>query len=128
MTSTFAILDIHRQADGRLPEEMIRLAYKASRRVRIALLLDDVSPAEVDRLLDPLVARCRLDIPGLIYLERRHAPHETPRELDVQLDFAEPHNESGLVVHRRAAPGSASAVAVLARLARATRREEAAAS
>ena len=69
MSSPFAHIDIHRLADGRLPEATIKTAYKASRRAKIALrLFDDVSPAEIDRLLDPLVAQCRLDIPGLVYL------------------------------------------------------------
>ncbi|TPG43560.1 hypothetical protein EAH79_07380 [Sphingomonas koreensis] len=121
MTSAFAVLDIHRTADGALPEEVIRLAYKASRRVRIALLLDDISPADIDRLLDPLVKQCRLDIPGLIYLDRRHPPCE----LDVQFDFADPAQQREVVYHRRIAPGAASAAVVLARLARATRCDEA---
>ena len=69
MSRTFAQIDVHRLADGRLPEATIKAAYKASRRAKIALrLFGDVSTAEVDRLLDPLVAQCRLDIPGLIYL------------------------------------------------------------
>jgi hypothetical protein len=128
MTSTFAVVGIHRQSDGGLPDAMIRLAYRASRRARIALLLDGVSPAEIDRLLDPLVAQCRRDIPGLIYIQRRNPPCEATHALDVQFDLASPGTDSGVVIRCRAAPGPGSARAILDRLARPTRLEETAAS
>ncbi|TPG15181.1 hypothetical protein EAH87_15655 [Sphingomonas koreensis] len=118
MTNAFAVLDIHRRADGVLPEEVIRTAYKASRRLRIALLLDaDVSAADVDLLLDPLVKQCRLDIPGLVYVRSDQPPCESG---------AHPHSaeRQGIPTQRRTTR-SAAAIAMLARLARATRCDEA---
>ena len=118
MINAFAVFDIHRRADGALPEEVIRTAYQVSRRVRLALLLDDdVSAAEVDRLLDPLVKQCRLDIPGLVYIRRDQSCCETGAQPD-------PPEAQGIATRRRIAR-PASAIGILTRLARATRCDEA---
>lgn len=53
---------------GRLPTELLRAAYFASRNGTIVLALDGVSPAQVDKVLDPLVLELPRDIPGVLYL------------------------------------------------------------
>lgn len=53
--STEAILEISRSSDGGLPASLISAAYRASRRMRIWLVLNAVSPAEVDAVLDRVV-------------------------------------------------------------------------
>lgn len=61
------ILEITRQRDGSLPDRLIHLAYRASRRGCVVLALNGVSPFEVDAALDPLVGQMPLDIPGVVY-------------------------------------------------------------
>ncbi|QAY78087.1 hypothetical protein [Sphingosinicella sp. BN140058] len=63
-----ALIEIRRDPDGGLPADLLRLAYRASRRGRILLVLHDVSAAEIDAELDALVREMPLDIPGLLYL------------------------------------------------------------
>ncbi|SCW72365.1 hypothetical protein SAMN02927924_02334 [Sphingobium faniae] len=61
------ILEIARQPDGSLPDRLLELAYRASQRGCIMLLLNGISPFEVDAALDPLVGQMPLDIPGVVY-------------------------------------------------------------
>lgn len=61
------ILEITRRQNGALPDRLLNLAYRASQRGRIMLLLNGISPFEVDAALDPLVRQLPLDIPGLLY-------------------------------------------------------------
>ncbi|WP_022683013.1 hypothetical protein [Sphingobium bisphenolivorans] len=63
------ILEITRQRDGALPGRLLHLAYRASQRGRVLLLLNGVSSFEVDAVLDPLVQEMPLDIPGLLYCD-----------------------------------------------------------
>ena len=53
---------------GRLPTELLRIAYFASQKGTIVLALDEVSPAQVDKVLDPFVLELPRDIPGVLYL------------------------------------------------------------
>jgi len=68
------VLEITRKPDGSLPDRLLELAYRASQRGRVILLLDGISPFEVDAALDPLVHRLPLDIPGVVYHERLDDP------------------------------------------------------
>lgn len=61
------LLEISRKQDGSLPDRLLELAYRASQRGRVILLLDGISPFEVDAALDPLVHQLPLDIPGVVY-------------------------------------------------------------
>ena len=67
------LLEITRKQDGSLPDRLLELAYRASQRGRVILLLDGISPFEVDAALDPLVHQLPLDIPGVVYHERLDA-------------------------------------------------------
>lgn len=68
------ILEITRQRDGSLPDRLINLAYRASRRGCVVLALNGISPFEVDAALDPLVGQMPLDIPGVIYRDVSDEP------------------------------------------------------
>lgn len=61
------ILEITRTQNGALPDRLLQLAYRASQRGRILLLLNGISPFEVDAAIDPIVRQLPLDIPGLLY-------------------------------------------------------------
>ena len=99
---------------GRLATDLRALAPDTSHATQDAL---------VDRLLDPLVARCRLDIPGLVYLPQS----DDPRSADVQIDFTDAAEQAGAAATCSTPLAPAAAFPVLARLARATRRDEVAA-
>ena len=64
-----AVVEIKRGQDGTLPSDLIRLAYRASRRGCIALLLNGVQANEVDEIIDDLVTQMPLNTPGLLYVE-----------------------------------------------------------
>lgn len=66
--NVLALIEVKRQPDGALPSELLQLAYQASRRGRIVLVLKGVSPFDVDKEIDRLVKRMPLDIPGLLYV------------------------------------------------------------
>ncbi|WP_340267122.1 hypothetical protein [Sphingobium mellinum] len=70
----FILLEIARRPDGSLPDRLLQLAYRASQRGRVILLLDGISPFEVDAALDPLVHQLPLDIPGVVYHEELDDP------------------------------------------------------
>lgn len=54
---------------GRAPTRLIRAIYRASRFGQIALVLHDVEPQSVDRILDPVVESLPTTIPGVIYID-----------------------------------------------------------
>jgi len=64
-----ALLEIGRKANGEIPASLISAAYRASRSTSIMLALDAVSPAEVDEVLDPVVARNGYDVCGVLYVK-----------------------------------------------------------
>jgi hypothetical protein len=64
-----AVVEVSREPDGSVPEELITAAYHASRDVAVLLVLDSISRAEVDRILDRVVSPADLDMPGLIYAD-----------------------------------------------------------
>jgi len=66
---SLATIEIKPRANGSLPVDLIRDAYRASRRGRIVLLLDGVEPARIDEIVDPLVRSMRRTIPGLRYVD-----------------------------------------------------------
>jgi hypothetical protein len=61
-----AIVEVSSTRSGRLPVGLIRDAYRASRRGTVALVLNGVSPDEVDRALDPIVKE-ECDVAGVVY-------------------------------------------------------------
>ena len=65
------LLEIGRTANGEIPESLISAAYNAGRSTPVMLVLDSVSPAEVDRLLDPAVKRSGLGHRGVVYANLR---------------------------------------------------------
>jgi hypothetical protein len=64
-----AVVEIDSSQKGRLPVGRIRQAYRASRRGTVALVLNGVSPAQVDRALDPIVREVR-GVAGVVYCTR----------------------------------------------------------
>ena len=61
------VLEVGRQPDGALQGELIAAAYRASLDARVLLVLDRVSPAEVDKVLDGVVRSSPLQRPGVRY-------------------------------------------------------------
>jgi hypothetical protein len=51
-----AVVEIASDLEGRLPVPLIQTAYRASRSGPVVLVLRDVSPLAVDRVLDDVVA------------------------------------------------------------------------
>lgn len=66
-----AVVEVAPDHTGALPDDLIMEAYRASASVVIALVLDSRVPrAEVDRILDPIVAESRGKVHGVLYLEQ----------------------------------------------------------
>jgi Tfp pilus assembly protein FimT len=65
------LLEIGRKANGEIPESLISAAYRASRSRPVMLVLDAVTPREVDELLDPVVARSGRNHRGVVYASLR---------------------------------------------------------
>ena len=63
---TIAVLEVRADGAGAAPADLICSAYRASRAGTIVLVLDGVSPAQVDRALDPLV-RAVPGVAGVVY-------------------------------------------------------------
>ena len=66
MPGLAAVVEIAPSLTGRVPVELIREAYRASRRGTVALVLNGVSSEQVDRALDRIVRRVR-DVAGVVY-------------------------------------------------------------
>ena len=64
-----ALLEIGRDARGNIPQSLISAAYKASRSKPVMLVLDSVSPREIDAVLDPLVLGTHREHRGVIYAQ-----------------------------------------------------------
>jgi len=62
-----AVLEVGRQPDGALQGALITAAYNASLAAPVLLVLDRVSPAEVDKVLDNVVRSSPLNRPGIRY-------------------------------------------------------------
>lgn len=68
-TKFVAVLEVGRQADGAVQGGLIAAAYRASRVAPVLLVLDRVSRAEVDKVLDHVVTTSELNRPGVRYAE-----------------------------------------------------------
>ncbi|BAV65648.1 hypothetical protein [Sphingobium cloacae] len=118
------ILEVARQPDGSLPDRLLELAYRASQRGCIMLLLNGVSPFEVDAALDPLVGRMPLDIPGVVYRDVAEGDSLSPAVTDAAMIFLSPGlarrcpSLTRLASRRYARP--AAALPILERLGRPT--------
>jgi hypothetical protein len=64
-----AVLEVARQPDGGLRGGLIAAAYHASLAAPVLLVLDRVSPAEVDKVLDDVVRSSPLNRPGVRYAD-----------------------------------------------------------
>jgi hypothetical protein len=64
-----AVLEVGRQADGALQGGLIAAAYRASLAAPVLLVLDRISPAEVDKVLDDVVRSSSLYRPGVRYAD-----------------------------------------------------------
>ena len=64
-----AVLEVGRQPDGALQGGLIAAAYRASLAAPVLLVLDRVSPAEVDEVLDDVVRSSPLNRPGVRYAD-----------------------------------------------------------
>lgn len=56
---------------GRVPAGLVEDCYRASQNGLVALVLRDIPPQAVDRILDPLVPTLPLNIPGVLYIDSR---------------------------------------------------------
>jgi hypothetical protein len=65
----FAVVEVVRQPDGDVQGDVIAAAYRASAAVPVLLVLDRVSRAEADKVLDHVVTRSQLNRPGVRYAE-----------------------------------------------------------
>ena len=66
-----ALLEIGRDESGNIPRALISAAYKASRTRPVMLVLDAVTPLEIDAVLDPIVTSTYRDHRGVIYASAR---------------------------------------------------------
>ncbi|WEX85842.1 hypothetical protein PZN02_002077 [Sinorhizobium garamanticum] len=57
------------QTDGLLPAAVIITAYRSSRHGLVVFVLNDVAPAAIDVILDPVVSTMPLSIPGVLYVQ-----------------------------------------------------------
>lgn len=65
------VLEIRRQDDGSVPAALIAAAFRASQTAAVMLVLESVSPGEVDRVLDTVVSGSDLAVPGVRYADVR---------------------------------------------------------
>jgi hypothetical protein len=70
-TQISTLLEIRRSAGGEIPEALISAAYLASASATVMLVLDSVSPSEVDAVLDPVVAGAGRYHRGVVYANAR---------------------------------------------------------
>ncbi len=64
-----AVIEITRDPDGGLPAKLILEAYRASAHGVVVLVLREISPPAIDRILDDLVLQMPLGTPGVIYVD-----------------------------------------------------------
>ena len=64
-----AVLEVGRQSDGALQGGLIAAAYHASLAAPVLLVLDRISPAEVDKVLDDVVRSLPLSRRGVRYAD-----------------------------------------------------------
>ena len=64
-----ALLEIGRDRNGNIPRALISAAYRASRTKPVMLVLDAVSPKEIDAVLDPIVTGTYREHRGVIYAQ-----------------------------------------------------------
>jgi hypothetical protein len=57
------------ETDGRLPVEIIIKGYRLSQKRLTVFVLNEVTPAAVNRILDPVVPTLPLFIPGVLYVK-----------------------------------------------------------
>ena len=126
--SVLAVIEIERQQDGKLPHNLLRLAYRASRRGQIVLVLNDVSPFDVNRAIDALVARMPLNVPGLLYVDGRDAGRLADCSAKANMIFVSPRTEmfwrSSFMYRARNIRPQATARDVLHRIAQPARLSE----
>jgi hypothetical protein len=66
--NNWAVVEISLATEGNQPTKLLRYAYRASQTGLVTLVLNGIEPSAVDRILDPVVARMPLTIPGVAYL------------------------------------------------------------
>lgn len=64
-----AVVEIEPQPDGELPATLIQHIYCASQRGLVVLALRNTNADAIDRVLDDLVHRLPLSIPGVLYVD-----------------------------------------------------------
>jgi hypothetical protein len=65
--SFYAVVEIAPDSNGALPSHLLTAAYRASREATVLLVLNGVSVASVDQLLDPIVRREGVAVRGVVY-------------------------------------------------------------
>jgi hypothetical protein len=61
-----AVIEVRADPKGEAPNGLIRAAYRASREGTVVLVLNGVSAAQVDRVLDSVVPEVG-DVAGVVY-------------------------------------------------------------
>ena len=69
-----AVVEVLPGADDKPPEYLLWNAYRASWNGVIALALNGVTAAAVDRVMDRIVPNFSLDIPGVVYIDAQNKP------------------------------------------------------
>ena len=69
-----AVVEVLPGADGKPPEYLLWKTYRASWGGTIALALNGVTAAAVDRVMDRIVPHFSLDIPGVVYIDAQNKP------------------------------------------------------
>lgn len=67
------LVEVSRELSPGLRDRLLSAAYRASRSSRVALVLDGVDRADVDRALDPVVRRVGVGVTGVTYLSPEEA-------------------------------------------------------
>jgi len=65
-TKLAGVIEVGLDAKGEVPVDLLRSAYLASRDGTVILVLNDVSPNQVDRALDPIVSKAT-GVAGVLY-------------------------------------------------------------
>lgn len=63
------LVEVSGELEPELRDRLLSLAYRASRSQEVAIVLRGVSPQDVDRTLDPIVATEGTALPGVRYVE-----------------------------------------------------------
>ncbi|MBB4189121.1 hypothetical protein [Sinorhizobium terangae] len=98
------------QTDGLLPAAVIITAYRASRYGLVVFVLNDVAPAAIDVILDPVVSTMPLSIPGVLYVHMSDEARVCQAVTSAETVYAATEAFRNLAVGYGAPPGNIRSV------------------